>query len=69
MLLTALLPYGSTEEDLKEIVDGAYKAAGEIGIEILGGHTEITEAVNKPVVNGTVIENLFLQAALKRDSI
>ena len=55
MLLTALLPYGSTEEDLKEIVDGAYKAAGEIGIEILGGHTEITEAVNKPVVNGTVI--------------
>ena len=28
MLLTALLPYGSTEEDLKEIVDGAYKAAG-----------------------------------------
>ena len=41
MLLTALLPYGSTEEDLKEIVDGAY--------------TEITEAVNKPVVNGTVI--------------
>ena len=55
MLLTALMPEGSTEGDLKDIIDGAYKAAGELGIEILGGHTEITTAVNKPVVNGTVI--------------
>lgn len=55
MLLTALLPEGSTENDLKEIIDGAYRAAGELGIEILGGHTEITEAVNKPVISGTVI--------------
>ena len=55
ILLTALLPYGSTEDDLKEIIDGAYNAAEEVGIEILGGHTEITAAVNKPVVSGTVI--------------
>ncbi|MCD8035889.1 MAG: AIR synthase family protein [Clostridiales bacterium] len=55
MLLTALLPDGSTENDLKEIIDGAYAAAKELGIEILGGHTEITEAVNKPVISGTVI--------------
>ncbi len=55
ILLTALLPNGSTESDLKEIIDGAYRAAGELGIEILGGHTEITEAVNKPVISGTVI--------------
>ena len=55
ILLTILLPAGSSEEDLKEIIDGAYKAARELGIEILGGHTEVTEAVNKPVVNGTVV--------------
>ncbi|MDD5944980.1 MAG: AIR synthase family protein [Clostridia bacterium] len=55
LLLTALMPKGSTESDLKDIIDGAYKAADELGIEILGGHTEITEAVNKPVISGTVI--------------
>lgn len=55
ILLTILLPAGSTEDDLKEIIDGAYKAARELDIEILGGHTEVTEAVNKPVVNGTVV--------------
>ena len=55
MLLTALMPAGSTEDDLKSIIDGAYKAAKELGIEILGGHTEVTTAVNKPVISGTVI--------------
>lgn len=55
VLLTALMPEGSTENDLKEIIDGAYKAANEVGIEILGGHTEITTAVNKPVISGTVV--------------
>ena len=55
ILLTILLPAGSDEDGLKDIIDGAYKAAGELGIEILGGHTEVTEAVNKTVVNGTVV--------------
>ncbi|GFI62370.1 carbamoyl dehydratase HypE [Clostridiales bacterium] len=55
MLLTALMPEGSCEEDLKEIIDGAYRASRELGIEIIGGHTEITTAVNKPVISGTVI--------------
>jgi len=55
ILLTALLPEHSTEDDLQAIINGAYKAADELGIEILGGHTEITEAVNKPVVSGTVV--------------
>lgn len=55
ILLTALLPEHSTEDDLQDIINGAYKAAGELGIELLGGHTEITNAVNKPVVSGTVV--------------
>ncbi|MEA4972764.1 MAG: AIR synthase family protein [Candidatus Metalachnospira sp.] len=55
MLLTALLPEHSTEGDLRDIINGAYSAASELGIEILGGHTEITSAVNRPVVSGTVV--------------
>lgn len=55
VLLTALLPEHSTEDDLQSIINGAYKAADELGIEILGGHTEITASVIKPVVSGTVV--------------
>ena len=55
MLVTILLPKDSTVEQLEEITEGIYRAAGEVGIEILGGHTEVTDAVKKPVLSGTVI--------------
>lgn len=55
ILMTILLPPGSTEEMLKSIMDGALKAANELGIEILGGHTEVTDAVCKPIVSATVV--------------
>ena len=55
ILLTALLPAGSGEETLKDIMDGAQRAARELGIEILGGHTEVTDAVNKPLLSAAVI--------------
>ncbi|NDO46749.1 AIR synthase family protein [Clostridium sp. MD294] len=55
ILLTILLPEKSTEATLSDIMEGAYEAAKEIGIEILGGHTEVTSAVNKPIVSAAVI--------------
>ncbi len=55
ILLTILLPEGSSEKILSDIMEGAYEAAKEIGIEILGGHTEVTAVVNKPVISAAVI--------------
>ncbi len=55
VLLTILLPVGSGEDDLAEIMSGAMRAAGELGVEILGGHTEVTDAVNRPVVSVAVM--------------
>ena len=55
ILLTVLLPKESTEDTLSDIMTGAYEAAKEIGIEILGGHTEVTAVVNKPVISAAVI--------------
>lgn len=55
ILLTALLPEGSQEEELLELMEGASLAAKEVGIEILGGHTEVTSAVNRTIVSGTVL--------------
>lgn len=55
LLLTVLLPPGSGEEELREVMDGAFRGAQECGIEILGGHTEVTDAVVKPLVSAAVI--------------
>lgn len=55
ILLTVLLPEKSDEDTLKEIMEGALKGAEELGIEILGGHTEVTDAVCKPIVSAAVI--------------
>ena len=55
VLLTVLLPAGSDEEMLVEIMEGTLRAAEERNIEILGGHTEVTEVVVKPVISAAVI--------------
>lgn len=55
LLLTVLLPPGSGEALLQEIMEGAFRGAQERGAEILGGHTEVTDAVCRPLVSATVI--------------
>ncbi len=55
ILVTILLPPGSSEEEFKTIVDDVAKAAHDSNIEIIGGHTEITDGVTRPIVSTTVI--------------
>ncbi|WP_058486434.1 AIR synthase family protein [Defluviitalea phaphyphila] len=55
VLLTILLPEDSLKEQLNKIMKEAERAAKEVNIEIIGGHTEITDAVNRPVISTTAI--------------
>lgn len=55
ILSTILLPVGTSEDKLKKIVDEINNAAIDNGIEVLGGHTEVTKSVNKPLISTTVI--------------
>ncbi|WP_350343897.1 AIR synthase family protein [Proteinivorax tanatarense] len=55
IMLTILAPPETTEEDLAKVMADANKAAASINVEILGGHTEITTAVNQMVISGTAI--------------
>lgn len=55
ILLAVMLPQGTTEEDVAAIMEQAAAAAEECGVEIVGGHTEITTAVNQPVIVSTAI--------------
>ncbi len=55
VLLTLLLPPGCDNQTIAEIMNDAGKAAAELNVDILGGHTELTDAVNRPVVSTTAV--------------
>ena len=55
ILLTILCPPETTEQDLEIIMRDASKAAAEINVEIIGGHTEVTDSVNRVIISTTVI--------------
>lgn len=55
ILLTVMLPEGSTDDDVRTIMEQAADAADACNVEIIGGHTEVTTAVNKPVIVSTAI--------------
>lgn len=55
VLLTILAPSNTTAKDIENIMKEAGEAAKEINVEIVGGHTEITDAVNRIVISTTVI--------------
>lgn len=55
ILTTALLPPYMDEEGIRGIFKSINDKCRELGIDILGGHTEITDTVNKPVLVTTAI--------------
>ncbi len=57
--LTMMLPPGTTEEDVSTIMDQAAAAAEIAQVQIIGGHTEVTEAVNQPVIVSTAFGRAF----------
>lgn len=55
LLLTILAPVGTTHEQIEEIQRDATMTANQLGVQIVGGHTEITSAVNQCVLSVAVI--------------
>jgi hydrogenase expression/formation protein HypE len=53
--LTVLLPPSITEEEIETIMRQASGAAEEVGVQIVGGHTEITDKVTQPIITSTAI--------------
>ena len=51
--LAVMLPEGTSIEDVEMIMEQAGEAARNCGVEIIGGHTEVTAAVNQPVIVST----------------
>jgi len=54
-LVSILLPENADESLLKEIMEDIDKSAKELGIAIIGGHTEVTPGLKRPIVVGTML--------------
>ena len=51
VMMTVLAPEGTTEDDLGQIMGDASRAAARVNVEIMGGHTEITDVVNRVLIS------------------
>lgn len=58
IMVTLLLPEETTEQTLKELMMEMEASCKELNIEIMGGHTEVTPAVNQPIASITGVGRL-----------
>lgn len=54
-LATILLPPAVAEPDIAPVFDGIRAACERVGAALVGGHTEVSDAVTRPVIAGTMI--------------
>jgi len=64
LMVTILCPVGTTEAELEKVMEQICLTAAELNVEIIGGHTEVTSAVNRIVLSTTCIGK-----ALKKDIV
>ena len=55
MLVTAMFPVGTTRFEIEEMFEELVEVTSGTGIALVGGHTEITSAVNRPVLVGMLV--------------
>ena len=55
LLTTLLFPLGTTAEQIGRLMASLRRWCGRLGVTLCGGHTEITDAVNKPVLVGQMV--------------
>lgn len=64
-LATLLLPERKTTATLVEqITEQAYAACRQLGISVIGGHTEITHGLDRPILIGTLIGEVSREALI-----
>ena len=55
IMLAVMLPVGTTEDQVASIMQDAAAAAARCCVEIIGGHTEVTPVVSRPVIISTAV--------------
>jgi hydrogenase expression/formation protein HypE len=69
LMMTILAPIGTTEGQIDGIMKQASREAAKLGVEIIGGHTEITEAVNRIIISATAIGRQLKSDIVKNSGV
>lgn len=67
LLATVLAPEGVVAGELGSLLDGLQSACVDSGISLIGGHTEITDAVGRIIVSCTLIGTAPLDSVVRSD--
>lgn len=65
LLITILAPEGTSLEEIEEVMEQASIEADKLNVEIIGGHTEITNAVNRIIVSTTAVGKVKKEKMIK----
>lgn len=65
IMLTILLPDQTSEGELRTAMQDIEKACKKLNIEIIGGHTEVTKAVNQPIITVTGVGKMKRSEMIK----
>jgi len=55
VMVTILLPEGTTEDELQEMMDDIHEACVEENVAVAGGHTEVTPGLERPILSVTAL--------------
>ena len=53
IMLSVLLPESIEEKEIKDMMRQVEETCAKINVQVMGGHTEVTRAVNQPVITVT----------------
>ena len=65
IMLTILMPESLDEIHLKKMMQDIESVCAKLQIEVLGGHTEVTKAVNQPIVTVTGVGKMKRSELIK----
>ena len=54
-MATILAPEWFTEDDASGLFDDVLRACHELGVTLIGGHSEVTQGIKRPIVMGTML--------------
>ncbi len=67
-IVTLLLPEGDTDQAMVEsIFEQVSNAGRELGISVVGGHTEITHGIDRPIAVGAMLGEVIPDALVRSD--
>lgn len=55
LMTTVLLPTSMSQNDAENIFDQILSACGELGVSLVGGHTEVTADLQRPIIIGCML--------------